>query len=195
MVATTVPTRVRLLTEEQAPISIRSVYNDGDPGPIVRALAQVPEILDVTLPFVAAVLGPTSLDARTKEIVILRTSALLECRYCTATHSVAAVDVGLSWEDVEALRGGVPAAELAASEQDLALVQWVDAVASDLGAPDDETYRQLLEHWTEAAVVELTLLIGATMMLNRFATALGLSPSAQTIARLLDAPRAAHDLV
>jgi len=39
-------------------------------------------------------------------------------------------------------------------------------------------------HWADHEIVELTLLIGATLMLNRFATALELPTAPDVLARL-----------
>jgi len=70
-------------------------YGGGDPGPIVAALAQVPELLQVAVPFIGAALGPSGIDWRSKEIVIVRTSALAGGHYCVAAHTVVALDAGL----------------------------------------------------------------------------------------------------
>lgn len=52
---------ITLVEPGQAPLLARPYYADGDPGPIERALAQVPELPAVTLPFLGAVLElPTS---------------------------------------------------------------------------------------------------------------------------------------
>ncbi|HEV8116645.1 MAG TPA: hypothetical protein VGP53_10440, partial [Acidimicrobiales bacterium] len=64
---------VALLTAAGAPLLARPYFAGGDPGPIVAVLAHVPEMLEVTLPFIGAVLGPSAIDLRTKEVVILRT--------------------------------------------------------------------------------------------------------------------------
>jgi AhpD family alkylhydroperoxidase len=101
-------TGVRLVEAEQAPLLARPFYANGDPGPIVAALAQVPELLEVTMPFLDAALGPSAVEARTKELVILRTSAVMGCRYCIQTHTVVARNTGLSVEEVAALRGEAP---------------------------------------------------------------------------------------
>nr|MBA3523282.1 hypothetical protein [Geodermatophilaceae bacterium] len=69
--------RVRLLDAAAAPLTARRYYQDGDPGPLGAALATVPELLEAALPFLSTVLGASSLDVRTKEIVIVSTSALL----------------------------------------------------------------------------------------------------------------------
>ena len=95
---------VGLVEADQAPLLARPYFADGDPGPIIAALAQVPEMLEATVPFLGRVLGPSCLPARIKEIVILRTSARASCRYCIEAHTVVARDVGLSVAEVRALR-------------------------------------------------------------------------------------------
>ena len=90
---------------DQAPLLAAPHYRDAGTSPIVTSLAHVPEALDVTLPFVSVVLGPSAIDGRTKELVIVRTSALLECRYCVQTHSAVALDHGVTVAEIGALRG------------------------------------------------------------------------------------------
>ena len=175
--------RVELLEAGGAPLGAGPYYAaDGSASPLVRALAQVPELLEVTVPFLARLLGPTSIDQRTKEIVILRVSARNACRYCVDTHTVAAWEAGLSVDETTALCGDA----LGLDEPDRTLVRWCDAVASHAPVPDavvDEVRRQLPEH----EIVELTLLAAATVMLNRFCTALELPTGDGTLARLSEA--------
>jgi AhpD family alkylhydroperoxidase len=177
-------TRVELLEAHQAPLLARAYYaQDGATSPVTRALAQVPELLEVAMPFIARVFGPTSLDLRTKEIVVLRVSVRNGCRYCIDTHTVAAWDAGCSVEDTARLREGRAAAP-EASPRERALVEWCDAFAA---APDPvpvDVSSSLREHFSEHELVELALLAGATAMLNRFCTALELPTSAATLARL-----------
>jgi AhpD family alkylhydroperoxidase len=176
--------RVELVEADQAPLLARPYYaQDGATSPITRALAQVPELLEVAMPFIARVFGPTSLDLRTKEIVVLRVSVRNGCRYCIDTHTVAAWDAGLSGEETARLRGE-PGAAAEVPARELALVEWCDAFAA---APDPvpaDVSSRLREHFSEHELVELALLAGATAMLNRFCTALELPASAATLARL-----------
>lgn len=175
-------TRVDLLDAAGAPLTARRFYADGDPGPIVAALAQVPELLEVTLPFLGAVLGASAVDARTKEIVILRTSALQGCRYCVDAHTVVALDSPLTRVEVARLRGADPSGW--SDPADAALVAWVDIVGGQTGSVQDEPIALLRRHYADHEVVELTLLIGATLMLNRFCTALALPTSDAVADRL-----------
>jgi AhpD family alkylhydroperoxidase len=175
---------VPLLDAQQAPLPAQEYYADGDPGPIVAALAHVPEVLEVTLPFLGVVLGPSALSLRTKEIVILRTSADLACRYCVDTHTVVARDADLSVDEVRALRGEAEVAPAFPDPADRALIGWVDAVALGPGTPPPDVAAAVSAHFGEAALVELTLLAGTTLLLNRFATSLGLPTSPETLRRL-----------
>jgi len=100
-----------LVGPDQAPLLARPYYADGDPGPTVAALAQVPELLETAMPFLSAALGPSGIDWRTKEIVIVRTSALAGCRYCVQTHTVVALDAGLNHGEVRALRTDIAGAD------------------------------------------------------------------------------------
>jgi AhpD family alkylhydroperoxidase len=130
------------------------------------------------------VLGASALDVRTKEIVIVRTSALQECRYCVDAHSVVALDTGLTVAEVRTLSGAGPASLPDAAEA--ALLDWIDAVAGATGAVPDSVAARLRTAYRDFEIVELTLLIGATMMLNRFCTALSLPTSAEVAARLAE---------
>jgi AhpD family alkylhydroperoxidase len=174
---------VQLVPTEQAPLLARPYYARGDPGAIVAALAHVPEVLEVAVPFIDTILGPSSLDARTKETVIVRTSARLGCRFCVQTHTVAALKAGLSPDEVCALRGEAPGAAFR-DPGELALLDWVDAVALGPGPVPAAAREALRSLVGDPALVELTLLVGATVMLNRFCTSLDLPTPPGVVARL-----------
>ncbi|HEV8651969.1 MAG TPA: carboxymuconolactone decarboxylase family protein [Actinomycetes bacterium] len=175
---------VHLIKAEQAPLLARPYYASGDPGPIVAALAHVPELLEVAMPFLGAALGPSWISARAKELVILRTSARLACRFCVQTHTVAARDTGLALDEVRALRGELPLEAAFDDPHELALLDWVDTVALGPGPVPDSARAAVRVWFGDAELVELTLLVGATVLLNRFCTALDLPTSPQVLARL-----------
>jgi AhpD family alkylhydroperoxidase len=173
--------RVELLSADRAPLLARSHYrDDGSASPITRALAQAPELLDVAMPFIGALFGPGAVDLRLKEVVVLRVSALNRCRYCVATHTVAAWDAGLTEAETAALRG----AGEGLGERETALVEWCDALARTGEPVGEEAAARLAEHFADHEIVELALLAGATVMLNRFCTALELAPTEATVERL-----------
>ena len=174
-------TRVELISHDQAPLLARPWYrDDGSASPITRALAQVPELLDVTMPFLGTLYDAGAVDLRAKELVILRVSAVNRCRYCVATHTVAAWDAGLTEAETAALRGSAGGL----GERDTALVEWSDAISRSGEPVGDDVAAALREHFTDHEVVELTLVATATLMLNRFCTALELAPTEATVERL-----------
>jgi len=175
---------VALLGPEQAPLLARRFYGAGAPSPVTASLAQVPELLEVTLPFVGAALGPAGLDGRAKEIAILRTSALMECRYCVQTHTAVALDAGLSTDEVRALRGERDLDATFADPRERAMIEWIDAVALGRGALPAELQARAGEALEDHALVELTLAVGTTLMLNRYCTALDLPTGTATLTRL-----------
>ena len=177
-------TEVRLITAEQAPLLARPYYANGDPGPIVAVLAHVPELLEVTMPFLDTALGPSAVDARTKELVILRASARLGCRYCTQTHTLAARRTGLSVDEVAALRGQQPLEAAFTDPRELALLRWVEVVAAGPGPVPEAARRAARAQLEDPELVELTLLVGATLLLNRFCTALDLPTPPKVLRRL-----------
>ena len=176
--------RSRLLDADQAPITAQQYFGDGDPGPIVAALATVPELLGPTLNFVGAALGPGSVSVRAKELAILRTSVLQGCRYCVHAHTAVALDVGLSRDEIRGLRGDVVLEDAFPQVAERALIGWIDALAGATGPIPDDVWVVAREHWPEHALVELTVTVGATMFLNRLATGLDLPTSDQVSARL-----------
>ncbi len=179
--------RSQLLDADQAPITAQQYFADGDPGPIVAALATVPELLGPTLNFVGAALGAGSVSVRAKELAILRTSVLQGCRYCIHAHSAVALDVGLSIDEIRGLRGDIALEEGFPEVAERALIGWIDALAGATGPIPDDVWLTAREHWPEHALVELTVTVGATMFLNRFATGLDLPTSVAVTTRLAEA--------
>ncbi len=177
--------RISLVEAEQAPLLVRHLFAGGDPGVIVRALATVPELAEVAVPFLGAALGPGSVAPQDKETVVLRTSAVLGCRYCIDARSVVALDLGLGRERVAALRDVAPGERpLGVDEATAALVQWTDAVALARGPLPDEIHAALAGRYADHQIVELLVTLGTTMLLNRLCTALSLPSSPETLARL-----------
>ena len=182
--STTTAPLVDLVERDQAPLLARRFYGDGPASPVTASLAQVPELLEVALPFVGAALGAGALDARAKELAILRTSALLECRYCVQTHTLVALDCGLTRDEVLALRGDLAVDAVFADERERTMLGWIDAVALGRGPVDPDVQARAAGALAGHELVELTLAVTATLMLNRYCTALDLPASPATLARL-----------
>jgi AhpD family alkylhydroperoxidase len=161
--------KVDLVTRERAPLLARPYYEGGDPGPIAAALANVPELMEVALPFIGAVYGPTCVNPRYKEIVVLAVSAANRCSYCTETHTGVARRMGFAADELAALRGEAPAPERWEAPE-RALLAFSEALSHEPAA----AVELLRPHFADHEIVELVTVGSVTVMLNRFATALEL---------------------
>ena len=176
--------RVELLEASNAPITAQAYFAGGDPGPIVAALATVPELLAPTLGFVGAALGDGAAATRHKEFAILRTSVLQGCRYCIHAHTAVSLDVGLTVEEIRALRGELEVESTFPDVAERVLLTWIDAMAGATGPVPDDVWFAASEQWPAHVLVELAVTIGATILLNRFATGFELPTMPVVSARL-----------
>ncbi len=176
--------RIDLLDADRAPITTQAYFADGDPGPIVAALAHVPELVAPTLGFIGAALAPGAATLRHTEFAILRTSALQGCRFCIHAHTGVALDAGLTADEVRAIRGEADLDEVITDLAERTLLQWIDALAGATGPVPDHVWDRAREHWPDHLLVELSVTIGATLFLNRFATGFDLPTAGDTDPRL-----------
>lgn len=168
--------KIQAMTLENAPLSVRSYFSDST-GPLVGTLAQVPELLQRTMPFLGQQFGQSALSMKHKEMIILGVSVLQGCTYCTQTHTVLAHQEGLELEELEALHGKIDSNIFLGKER----VLWEYILA--MGADVVDSHRvsiamdRLKEEWLDFEIVEITMLIGTTVMLNRYCIALEIPTS------------------
>jgi len=178
--------RVELFDVATSPILVSDYFRDGDPGPIVAALANVPELVGPTIGFIGAALGDGAASTRHKEFAVLRTSVLQGCRYCVHAHSAASLDAGLTVDEIRALRGECETDGVFPDAGERALIRWIDAMGGATGPVPDAVWEAARDLWPEHVLVELSVTIGATMFLNRFATGFELPSSHETVDRLVE---------
>ncbi|MDR7271015.1 alkylhydroperoxidase family enzyme [Pelomonas saccharophila] len=113
----------------------------------------------------SGLLGPTGLADRKRlapllrEAVILRTCAMARCDYEFNLHEqTLSRRMGLSDAQIADLRAATPAAALWAPEL-LAVLQLVDGLVQRLEV-DEVTWAALRRHFDEAALIEITQLVG-----------------------------------
>jgi AhpD family alkylhydroperoxidase len=166
--------RVPLLPRDEAPILARAHYrDDGSASPLTRSLANAPDLLETLMPFLGQIMGESSVDLATKELVIVRVSQLNGCRYCLAAHRPLALEAGVPPRQLEAICGSVLLDALPPRER--AVVRWVDQVTNDASGVTDTLVAETLDWVREDQLVELTILAGTITMLNRYCTAFDIS--------------------
>ena len=153
-----------------APLLTRPYLSSDSPSQLFWALAHVPELLEATAAFIDTVYGPTALSARLKEAVILRTSAINGCAYCVRVHGAIALETGFSPSEVARLLDASCEPD-GFTTRETAAISFARAMCE---SPDDAS-RTALGVFAEHELVELAVVVGTTIFLNRFAKATGLS--------------------
>jgi uncharacterized peroxidase-related enzyme len=141
------------------------------PNHFFRTMANRPEVLKHFVPFYGSIMGPGSVDRRTKELVYLTVSYTNKCAYCTAAHVASGRKAGVTEDEMRALQAeqdsGFSAPERAAIEYARELTHTADAA---------QTRDALSGHYNDEQIVEITLIAALANFTNRFNNGLDLVP-------------------
>ncbi|MCU0309274.1 MAG: carboxymuconolactone decarboxylase family protein [Thermoleophilia bacterium] len=177
-----------LVDRDQAPLAVRGLYpDDGDASNITKVMANAPDALAALAPFLGRVMGASTLDLATKEIVVLRVSALNRCAYCIPTHVRVARETGVPEAQVAVLATDAPPGEGFGAREAL-VVELCDRLVRDAASVDRALLDRLRVHLAEHEIMEVTLLAGAITLLNYVASAFDVPLDPVTIAALAAAP-------
>ena len=119
----------------------------------------------------AFTLGGSPLDPKLREIAILRVGYLSNASYEVFQHEAAARHVGLSEEQIAAIKAGGPASSVL-GEAGAAVLAFVDDLVKNV-RPGDATLAGVRKHLSDTDVIDLTLVSGMYMMVSRFLEATG----------------------
>ena len=170
--------RVRLLEEDEAPESAEFIakVRSGRRGRLLniyRLLLHSPPLASAWFDLLNAVRWKTTLDARLREIVIIRIAYVNHGQYCLAQHIPAlALADGMTSAECDALADW--RATSLFSEHERAALAFTDSMTRAISVPDD-VFADVRRHFDERQIVELSVLIGAYNMHTRVQEALKLA--------------------
>lgn len=165
--------RVALIEAEQASPEVKEIYEKtlrGKPGNIQKALAHRPDLLKSFLPFYASV--GRALDRKLYELVYIRVSMINGCNYCLQHHLASGKRVSIQPSDWIALKAG-DFSFYTPKEQ--AALDYAEKLTRDPHSVTDADFVPLKQHFTDAEVVDLDVLIGLINLTNRVTDPLGLA--------------------
>ena len=113
--------------------------------------AQHPQLTTAYHHFVGHLLYGTTLTLQQRELVILRVAALRGCEYEWLQHVVIGSDVGLSDDEIAAVRADLPATPL---------LRAVDELLADARV-SDATWAELAETFDTQQLMDLVFTVGA----------------------------------
>ncbi|MEX2449435.1 MAG: carboxymuconolactone decarboxylase family protein [Rhodospirillales bacterium] len=136
---------------------------------LFRMLLHSPDVAAGWFEFLSATRAETTLDARTREFVILCVAKLLRAAYPQNDHVPIALKEGITREEIETLSTWRDSNLYSA--RDRALLAYVEASSLTVQVPDD-VFAALKREYAVRDIVEITVLIGAYHLVARFLEAL-----------------------
>jgi len=132
---------------------------------IYRALAHSPELCRTFMRFANRLLFKAKLDAKLRELAILRIAYLTKATYERVQHEDIARDVGIPDRQIESIKRWKGSRKFSAPEQ--AVLQYTDELTKSIRAKKP-TFKRLQRFLGEQEIVELTLTIGMYNLVSRF---------------------------
>ena len=149
---------------------LESLRRDGHVYNIFATLARHPQLLKRWLVFAGHVLSKSTLQAREREIVILRMGWLCRAEYEWGHHVAIGKQAGLTDEDINRIREGPNAAGLDAFEA--LLMRAVDELHSNTFI-GDATWKALTERYNTQQVMDLIFAAGQYKLVSMALNSLG----------------------
>jgi uncharacterized peroxidase-related enzyme len=143
------------------------------PSPFFRAMANRPDVLKNFVPLYGSIVGPGSVDRRVKELVYLTCAYTNRCAFCTAAHVASSRKAGVTEADLQALQ---TEQDEGFSEPERAAIRYARELTRTAAAAQSRT--ELLAHFTDEQVVEITLVAAMANFTNRFNNGLSVMPEA-----------------
>ena len=166
--------RVSLIEEKDYPELSRSIDRvRGGRARIInlyKVLLHSPDVAGAWFDYSSAVRRKTQLDARIREIAIIRVGILNRAQYVIRQHVPAlAIKAGLTREQCDALADWPNSALF--DDRERAALACTDAMTRDIRVPG-AVHAELRRHFSEREIVELTVVIGMYNMHSRVLEAL-----------------------
>jgi alkylhydroperoxidase family enzyme len=175
--------RVTLMEHEDLPEAMRQVHDSADGAWAIertaRAFGHHPELLQAYLgffwPWHVNETPAARVDPRTKELCRLRIAELNNCQACGSYRYQPTL---IEESEATAAMGGDGAA---LTERERAAVAYAEMLAVNHHAIDDAYITALREHFDEAELLELSMMIGQYIGFGRVLATLALETTAYPI--------------
>jgi len=132
---------------------------------VLKMFAGTEDLFDATIGIVRAMFQAKGIDPRTREIIILRASKVLNTPYEAQANVRMAKNAGLSLAEIDAAAGDGPVSGI---NPEYVLVCKATDELSKSGTLRDETLRELLNRYGETISRKIVLMIGWFNMLSLF---------------------------
>ncbi|MBF7082741.1 carboxymuconolactone decarboxylase family protein [Desulfallas sp. Bu1-1] len=161
--------RLPLLPLEQMPEKTRNMITGGKSElsglNINKMMAHAENSVRHFMRLGNSLLTRAQLDARLRELAILRVATLCRSHYEWYQHEILARQVGVTEEQIEAVKQGPDSPVF--NDLERAVLQYTEEVTLNVKSTD-ETFNKVAKHLSHREIVELTLTIGFYNLVARF---------------------------
>jgi uncharacterized peroxidase-related enzyme len=169
--------RIQPIAVEEASSRARELLDElasrgGEPGPMVRTMAQAPTLLRGYLDLNRA-LKRSHLDRRVSERISLAVQAWLGCDYCVEAHTGAARALGVSDVEIDLARNGTSADPRIGPM--VAFGQQVLAAPAEITDDEVDELRRL--GYSDEQIAEVPALVALNVMTGAFNLVAGIHPT------------------
>jgi len=168
--------RLTGLSHEDATGTAKMVFEGSDKflgrtSNLVRILSKhSPNLARWFVGFVGSVrqpgLGAVS-DARLRNLANIKTSMVNACTYCTAHTSIFGQGLGITDDELEALKDDAYKISPLFDEREKAVIAWSESMTNNTAQRDKEIWENMKKHFSEAEIVEISLACAMFNMINR----------------------------
>ena len=151
----------------------------GRVGNIFKMLMHSPPAMNGWMEFFTTIRQRCELDARSRELAILKVAVINGAAYEFDAHAPVAMQAGVTQAQIDALKKGETPAGL--TERDRAVLDYTDAMTRTITVPD-AVFAAVRRHFNERLMVELTLTIGGYNLVSRFLVAMQIDHDAPAAA-------------
>jgi alkylhydroperoxidase family enzyme len=193
--------RIRQVSLSEAPPEVRKLYQQifgdrdpvsqpgtatGSPGDYWTTLALVPDILKMSADILFALLQPgRKLEPQYRELAILRTAIVGDCRFEYSQHLKLAQALKIPEHKLKAIKGWTTSDKF--DEAERAVMAATDELIGR-NLVEDATFASLKRHFNDEQIVELFFVITTYRMHGLLVRALHLEFDNDTTARMEEVP-------
>lgn len=107
------------------------------------------------------------LSGRIKEMVVIKTSHVNGCEYCYAHNTSLGMAAGITQEQIIDISSDDYKESALFTERERAAIMWAENVTKNNAQKNDALYERVNAHFSDAEIVELTLICAMFNMINR----------------------------
>lgn len=151
---------------------------------LFSTIAHYPPALRPVLDYFHAVYTKSTIPKRVLELAILRASLGIQSEYCLTLHKAFALEHGVTYDEIMSL--SEDSRHTRFSDPERAILDYTAQITSDARDVTDELFGRVRRYFSEADILNVTLLIGLVQTFGRLSDALQIPMDTPSLSKQAD---------